>query len=36
MWPPLRGGLFGADDARAKAAMNKYAESFEKIKRQQF
>jgi hypothetical protein len=34
MWGPLRGELFGGDLDRAKAASDKYAESFAHMARQ--
>jgi hypothetical protein len=34
MWGPLRGGLFGGDADRAKAALDKYAEVFGTIAKQ--
>lgn len=36
MWGPLRGELFGGEVDRAKAALDSYAETFEKIAGQRF
>jgi hypothetical protein len=36
MWGPLRGGLFGGDLDRAKAAVDEYAESFARMASQRF
>lgn len=35
-WPPLRAELFGGDEARAEAAIDKYGEAFAEIARQRF